>query len=81
MGLNIYGELTEEMEKKITNRLIRAGFILGDQSWKDVIDYLQASGETDEYRRAMFIFCRSVGMKPTLRASWGWGYYGVGEKI
>jgi hypothetical protein len=77
MGLNICGTLTADHEKKITDRLIRAGFVIEDGGWTDTISYLEFSKNTEDYRRALFIFCRVVGMKPTMRAGWGWGHYGT----
>ena len=77
MGLNVYGDLTQDHEKKITARLQRAGLLVDGYSWADSIGYHAFSHNTDEYRRSLFIFCRVVGMKPTMRASWGWGHYGT----
>ena len=80
MGLNIYGKLDERIEKKINDRLIRAGFKIEDGGWSNTIQYLQFSGDSENYRRALFIVARSCGMKPTMRFSWGWGHFGTSDK-
>ena len=80
MGLNIYGKLTPEIEKKITGRMIRAGIKIEGNGWADTLGYLQYSGQSEEFRRGLFIAARGCGMKPTMRFSWGWGNYGTSDK-
>ena len=79
MGLNIRGKYTKEMESKITERLIRAGFKIEDSGVSMTLAYLEACGD-NRYPRALAIAARGCGMKPSMRFDIGYGYYGTIEK-
>jgi hypothetical protein len=80
MGLNVYGKITPEIEKKITDRLVRAGFVIEDGGWKNTLEYLRACEDSEKYRKGMSVAARCCGMKPTMRFSWGWGHFGTSDK-
>ena len=76
MGRFTFIEYTEDIEKKIEARLKRAGFVIGIGGWADTISLLHFNGDKKNYRRALFILCRCIGIKPTMKESRAWGYSG-----
>jgi hypothetical protein len=80
MSLNVYGKLTDEIEIKISKRLSRSGLLNPGMDWSESIQWFEFNGDSDKYRRALFIAARCCGMKPSIRFSWGWGHYGTYSK-